>query len=142
MVLGHGNNVLGAGFLEQLGPLVGVQRLGGRREEGALLGEPHADREGEPGGTPSEQTGVGLDDDEVTLDEGYVQQSNFRDYRSLRIHEMPEVEVHIVPSAEAPTGVGEPGVPPIAPAVANALAALTGRRVRRLPLRNGAGERS
>ena len=80
--------------------------------------------------------------DEVTLQDGYVQQSNFRDYRSLRIHEMPEVEVHIVPSAEPPTGVGEPGVPPIAPAVANAMAALTGRRVRRLPFRKGADERS
>jgi isoquinoline 1-oxidoreductase beta subunit len=48
---------------------------------------------------------------------------------------MPEVEVHIVPSAEPPTGVGEPGVPPIAPAVANAIFALTGRPVRKLPIR-------
>jgi isoquinoline 1-oxidoreductase beta subunit len=70
---------------------------------------------------------------EITLVEGRVQQSNFHDYRPLRIEEMPPVEVYIVPSAAPPTGVGEPGVPPIAPAVANALFHLTGRRVRRLP---------
>ena len=52
----------------------------------------------------------------------------------LRIHEMPEVDVHIVPSTEPSTGIGEPGVPPMAPAVCNALFALTGRRVRSLPL--------
>lgn len=72
--------------------------------------------------------------DEVLLEEGRVVQSNFHDYRPLRIDEMPEVEVHVVPSTEPPTGVGEPGVPPIAPAVANALLALTGRPVERLPL--------
>jgi isoquinoline 1-oxidoreductase subunit beta len=70
---------------------------------------------------------------EITLEEGRVQQSNFNDYRGLRIEQMPAVEVHIVPSQEKPTGVGEPGVPPIAPAVANALFHLTGTRVRRLP---------
>jgi isoquinoline 1-oxidoreductase subunit beta len=70
---------------------------------------------------------------EITLDKGRVVQSNFHDYRTLRIDEMPKVEVHIVPSAEPPTGVGEPGVPPIAPAVANAFFHLTGQRVRRLP---------
>ncbi len=70
---------------------------------------------------------------EITLVQGRVQQSNFHDYRPLRIEEMPLVEVYIVPSAAPPTGVGEPGVPPIAPAVANALFHLTGRRVRRLP---------
>ena len=70
---------------------------------------------------------------EITLVEGRVQQSNFNDYRGLRIEQMPAVEVHIVPSQEKPTGVGEPGVPPIAPAVANALFHLTGKRVRRLP---------
>jgi isoquinoline 1-oxidoreductase subunit beta len=70
---------------------------------------------------------------EITLVEGRVQQSNFHDYRPLRIEEMPPVEVHIVPSAAPPTGVGEPGVPPIAPAVANALFHLTRQRVRRLP---------
>ena len=71
----------------------------------------------------------------ITLKEGGVEQSNFHDYPLLRINEMPEVEVHIVPSAAAPSGVGEPGVPPIAPAVANALFAATGKRLTRLPLR-------
>jgi isoquinoline 1-oxidoreductase subunit beta len=70
---------------------------------------------------------------EVTLVQGRVQQRNFDDYRPLRIDDMPAVEVYIVPSGAAPTGVGEPGVPPIAPAVANALFHLTGQRVRRLP---------
>jgi isoquinoline 1-oxidoreductase beta subunit len=78
--------------------------------------------------------------DEIVLDEGRVRQSNFHNYQSLRIHEMPEIEVHIVPSAEPPTGVGEPGVPPIAPAVANAWAVLTGQRVRRLPFRSAISE--
>jgi isoquinoline 1-oxidoreductase subunit beta len=72
---------------------------------------------------------------EITLEDGRVVQSNFHDYEVLRIGEMPEVEVHIVPSDAAPTGVGEPGTPPIAPAVANALAAATGKRFRRLPIR-------
>ncbi len=71
---------------------------------------------------------------EITLEDGRVQQSNFGDYAPLRHEEMPAVEVHIVPSSAAPTGVGEPGTPVIAPAVANALAALTGVRARRLPL--------
>lgn len=69
----------------------------------------------------------------ITLDQGRVAQSNFDTYRSLRINEMPDVEVKIIKSAEAPTGVGEPGVPPIGPAVANAWAKLTGKRVRQLP---------
>jgi isoquinoline 1-oxidoreductase subunit beta len=72
---------------------------------------------------------------EITLKDGHVEQSNFHDYEVLRIDEMPEVEVHIVESTEAPSGVGEPGVPPLAPAVTNALFALTGRRIRRLPIR-------
>jgi len=71
---------------------------------------------------------------EVTLEEGRPVQSNFGDYRSLRITEMPQVEVVIVRSNEKPTGVGEPGVPPIAPAVANALARLGLPRPRRLPM--------
>jgi isoquinoline 1-oxidoreductase beta subunit len=71
--------------------------------------------------------------DAITLQDGYVQQSNFNDYRMLRIHEMPQVEVTIVKSAEQPTGVGEPGVPPIGPAVANAWRVLTGSSVRQLP---------
>jgi isoquinoline 1-oxidoreductase beta subunit len=74
---------------------------------------------------------------EVTLKEGVVQQTNFHQYRPLRIAEMPAVEVHIVESDAPPTGVGEPGVPPIAPAVANAVFAATGHRVRKLPIRLG-----
>ena len=73
--------------------------------------------------------------DAITLREGKVQQSNFHDYPPLRMYEAPTVEVHIVPSTERPSGVGEPGVPPIAPAVANAVFAATGKRLRRLPLR-------
>jgi len=74
----------------------------------------------------------------ITFADGRVQQSNFDDYRVLRLPAMPQVEVHIVPSRERPGGVGEPGTPPIAPAVANAVAALTGQRLRELPLRPGA----
>jgi isoquinoline 1-oxidoreductase beta subunit len=70
----------------------------------------------------------------VTFKDGRVEQSNFHDYRVLRMNEMPLVEVHLVPDGERPTGVGEPGTPPVAPAVANALFALTGKRVRTLPL--------
>ena len=70
---------------------------------------------------------------EITLVDGRVQQRNFDRYRPLRINEMPAIDVHIVPSGAAPTGVGEPGTPPIAPAVANALFHLNGQRVRRLP---------
>jgi isoquinoline 1-oxidoreductase beta subunit len=72
---------------------------------------------------------------EITFKDGRVQQSNFDDYKVLRLPDMPQVEVHIVPSRERPGGVGEPGTPPIAPAVANAVAALTGQRLRELPLR-------
>lgn len=74
-------------------------------------------------------------DGAITLKEGRVEQSNFHDYQVLRMHEMPVVEVHIVPSQEAPTGVGEPGVPPLAPALSNALFRLTGNRIRTLPMR-------
>jgi len=70
----------------------------------------------------------------ITLKDGRVEQSNYADYPLLRIGEMPQIEVHIVPSEARPTGVGEPGVPPIAPAVANALYAATGKRVRDLPI--------
>nr|WP_297459911.1 xanthine dehydrogenase family protein molybdopterin-binding subunit [uncultured Halomonas sp.] len=73
---------------------------------------------------------------EITLDKGVVQQTNFHNYPVLRINEMPVVEVYIVPSTQAPTGVGEPGVPPLAPAVANAIFDATGRRLRRLPFAN------
>lgn len=71
---------------------------------------------------------------EITLTKGAVDQANFPDYEPLRITDMPVVEVHIVPSAEPPTGVGEPGVPPVGPALANAIHAATGQRVLRLPM--------
>jgi isoquinoline 1-oxidoreductase beta subunit len=71
---------------------------------------------------------------EVPLVDGAPSVSNFNDYRSLRINEMPEIEVVIVPSTAAPTGIGEPGVPPIAPAVANAMARLGVARPKRLPM--------
>jgi isoquinoline 1-oxidoreductase beta subunit len=70
----------------------------------------------------------------ITVQDGAVRQGNFHDYPLLRIGDTPEIEVHRMPSAEAPGGVGEPGVPPIAPAVANAWFAATGKRVRSLPL--------
>ena len=69
----------------------------------------------------------------ITLKDGRVEQDNFNSYRVLRINEMPKVEVHIVPSGEAPTGVGEPGVAPVGAAVANAIFAATGTRVHNLP---------
>ena len=72
--------------------------------------------------------------DEITLTEGVVDQSNFPDYEPLRIGDIGAIEVHIVPSTEAPTGVGEPGVPPAAPALANAIAAADGRHVNVLPM--------
>jgi isoquinoline 1-oxidoreductase subunit beta len=74
---------------------------------------------------------------EVMLDAGRSVPGNFDTYRSLRIHEMPEVEVVVLPSTEKPTGVGEPGVPPIGPAVANAMARLGLGRPRRLPIVRG-----
>jgi isoquinoline 1-oxidoreductase beta subunit len=71
---------------------------------------------------------------EVAMKDGRPVPSNFNDYRALRINEMPEIEVTIIKSAEKPTGVGEPGVPPIGPAVANALARLGRTRPHRLPM--------
>ena len=70
----------------------------------------------------------------ITLKDGRVEQDNFNSYRVLRMNEMPKVEVYIVPSTEPPTGVGEPGVAPLGPAVANAIFAATGRRVHVLPI--------
>jgi isoquinoline 1-oxidoreductase beta subunit len=70
----------------------------------------------------------------ITLKDGRVEQGNFNDYPLVRMPVMPKVEVHIISSSEPPGGVGEPGVPPIAPAVANALFAATGTRVRSLPM--------
>jgi isoquinoline 1-oxidoreductase beta subunit len=74
---------------------------------------------------------------EITIDEGRVVQGNFNDYPLLRIDEMPEIEVHYVKSDVNPSGIGEPPLPPIAPAVANAIFAASGVRVRRMPIRAG-----
>jgi isoquinoline 1-oxidoreductase beta subunit len=71
---------------------------------------------------------------EITVKDGKVEQSNFDDYRMLRIDEAPAIEVHIVPSSEAPGGMGEPGTSAIVPAVANAVFAATGRRLRKMPI--------
>jgi isoquinoline 1-oxidoreductase subunit beta len=79
----------------------------------------------------------------ITLTDGRVDQTNFHQYQVLRINEMPRViEVHIVPSSNAPSGVGEPGTPPIAPAVANAVRAATGIRLRTLPFDLAAARRA
>jgi isoquinoline 1-oxidoreductase subunit beta len=75
--------------------------------------------------------------EEVTIKEGRVQQSNFHDYPVLRMHQMPRIDVHIVPSTAAPRGAGETSTPPIAAAVGNAVFAATGRRLRRMPLATG-----
>ncbi len=72
---------------------------------------------------------------EITISGGKVDQTNFHNFKLLSIAEMPRIEVHIVPSAEPPGGAGEPATPPIAPAVANAIFAATGKRVRRLPIK-------
>jgi CO/xanthine dehydrogenase Mo-binding subunit len=71
---------------------------------------------------------------EITIEEGRVAQSNFHDYPMLKLAEMPAIEVHLVKSGEVPGGVGEAGLPPIAPAVCNAIFAATGKRIRRLPI--------
>src|SRR4030095_10097150 len=71
----------------------------------------------------------------ITLKNGRVEQSNFHDYRMLRMHEMPAVSVHIVPSHEPSSGVGEPRVPPVGAAPRTPLFAVPGKRIRRLPIR-------
>jgi isoquinoline 1-oxidoreductase beta subunit len=73
---------------------------------------------------------------EITFGDGMVQQSNFHDYKVMRMADMPKIEVYIVPSTEKMGGVGEPAVPPIAPAVTNAIFAATGKRIRSLPIGN------
>jgi hypothetical protein len=73
--------------------------------------------------------------EQLTYANGQSQQSNFQGYRILRLNEMPQIEVYIVASSTEPLGVGEAGVPPIAPAVANAVFAATGKRLRELPLK-------
>ncbi|MCS6766755.1 MAG: xanthine dehydrogenase family protein molybdopterin-binding subunit [Candidatus Protistobacter heckmanni] len=71
---------------------------------------------------------------DISLKDGVVEQGNFHQYQMLRINQMPKVEVHIVPSSEKPTGVGEPGVQPLAPALTNAIFAASGKRIRNLPI--------
>jgi isoquinoline 1-oxidoreductase beta subunit len=72
---------------------------------------------------------------EITLKEGRVQQGNFHEYEVLRLDEMPQVSVHLIESKAKMGGIGEPATAPVAPAVANAVFALTGQRLRSLPLR-------
>ncbi|MEO0612896.1 MAG: xanthine dehydrogenase family protein molybdopterin-binding subunit, partial [Pseudomonadota bacterium] len=71
---------------------------------------------------------------EITMRDGKVEQSNFHDYDALRLYQCPEIEVAILENLDEITGIGEPGLPPVAPALANAVFALTGERVRKLPL--------
>jgi CO/xanthine dehydrogenase Mo-binding subunit len=73
--------------------------------------------------------------DAITVERGRIVQANFNDYEMIRMSEAPPIEVHLVPSTEAPSGIGEPTVPVIAPAICNALFAATGKRLRRLPIR-------
>jgi isoquinoline 1-oxidoreductase subunit beta len=70
----------------------------------------------------------------ITVDKGRVQQSNFNDFAVIRMNEMPQVDIVLVPSTEKPGGIGEPGTALIGPAVANAVFTLTGKRVRTLPI--------
>ena len=78
----------------------------------------------------------------ITLKEGVVQQQNFSDYTVARMPDMPQIAVHIVPSSDAPTGMGEPGLPPLVPAFANAIAKLTGKRLRKLPFELNAASKT
>ena len=71
---------------------------------------------------------------EITIEKGAVAQSNFHEFELLQMHEMPKVEIYIVPSLEPPGGAGEPGLPPVAPAVANAIFNATGKSIRKLPI--------
>lgn len=70
----------------------------------------------------------------ITIDRGRVQQQNFHQYDVLRMEEMPKVEVHVLPTPNSPGGIGEASTPGIVPAVANAIFAATGKRIRRLPV--------
>jgi isoquinoline 1-oxidoreductase beta subunit len=83
--------------------------------------------------------GTTLPGSAITLADGVVEQQNFSDYTVARMPDMPQVDVHIVPSNAPPAGMGEAGLPPLAPAFANAIFGLTGRRLRKLPFDLGAG---
>jgi isoquinoline 1-oxidoreductase beta subunit len=72
---------------------------------------------------------------EITIENGAVKQSNFHDFQVLRMDQMPTIDVAIIKSSEPPSGIGEPGLPPIAPAVANAVFSATGKRIRKLPIK-------
>jgi isoquinoline 1-oxidoreductase beta subunit len=74
--------------------------------------------------------------DAITINGGRVEQSNFHDYQMPRMNETPLTEVHVIMSKEEPTGIGEPGLPVVAPALCNAIFAATGKRIRRLPMRS------
>jgi CO/xanthine dehydrogenase Mo-binding subunit len=76
---------------------------------------------------------------QITFKRGRVQETNFQRYRSLRMFECPVIETHIVPSTHEPTGVGEPGLPPVAAALCNAIFAATGKRIRSLPIEAALG---
>ena len=71
---------------------------------------------------------------EITIKDGRVEQTNFGDYRVLRINEAPQIDVHLVKSSEAPGGIGEPGTSCVMPALTNAIYAATGKRIRKLPV--------
>src|SRR5262249_47258434 len=73
---------------------------------------------------------------QITIEKGRVAQSNFNDYQPLRMNEAPKIEAHFVESTESPTGAGEPPVPPLAPALCNAIYAATKKRVRKLPIQS------
>jgi len=73
---------------------------------------------------------------EITIKDGRVEQSNFNNYRMLRINEVPVIDVHLVKSGEAPGGIGEPGTSAVMPALANAIFEATGKRIRKLPVKD------